>query len=100
MVGMVPGSGGRGKGNLTPDNFRLILGRRYNRTKAKVTNPKGSNQHVEVKDQIEPQPTTAETLAKELHVSPATVEDEWGWIVGSGGAGAYSKVYERLSLVL
>lgn len=49
----------------------MLLGRRYNRAKKAV----GSvNQYTAAKDQIEPQQTTAEKLATEHRVSPATVK--------------------------
>lgn len=60
-----------GRRNITPDQFTLLLGRRYNRAKKSV----GSvNQYTVAKDQIEPRQTTAEKLAVEHGVSPATVK--------------------------
>jgi len=61
-----------GRRNLTPDQFTLLLGRRYNRAK-KAQGGTGANQHMQ-KDQIEPSASTAEKLAKEHGVSPATVK--------------------------
>ena len=60
-----------GRRNLTPDAFKLLLGRRYNRTKN--TGFKG-NQHTVAKDQIDPKQTTAAKLATEHGVSEATVK--------------------------
>lgn len=62
-----------GRRNLTADARKLILGRRYNRQKKAATDtlkrgtesPRGQN---------EPTGRTAEKLAKENHVSPATVK--------------------------
>ncbi len=60
-----------GRRNLHPNNFTLILGRRYNRTKKAV----GSvNQHTVARDQNDPQQKTADKLAAEYNVSPATVK--------------------------
>ena len=63
-----------GRRNLHPNNFTLLLGRRYNRAKK----AQGSNnQHVQAKsekDQFEPFQNTAEKLAVEHGVSPATVK--------------------------
>ena len=58
-----------GRRNITPDQFTLLLGRRYNRAKQKLGGqlPKGV-------DQIEPPVSTAEKLATEHGVSPATVK--------------------------
>lgn len=58
-----------GRRNLTRDQFALLIGRRYNRTKQRVGGqlPKGV-------DQIEPPVTTADKLAAEHGVSPATVK--------------------------
>jgi phage N-6-adenine-methyltransferase len=63
-----------GRRNLSPDAFRLLLGRRYNRrkkSKAEAGAIGGSS-----KDQIDPclQPSTAQTLATEHGVSEATVK--------------------------
>jgi len=64
-----------GRRNLSPVDFKLALGRRYNRTKKTVTNPSGKNQHDEVKDQNDPQPqNTAAKLATQHGVSEATVK--------------------------
>lgn len=61
-----------GRRNITPDQFTLLLGRRYNRAK-KAHGGTGANQYVQ-KDQIEPSASTAEKLAAEHGVSPATVK--------------------------
>lgn len=57
--------------NLTADQFKLALGRRYNRTK-KTKGGTGANQYKQM-DQIEPS-ATAHKLAAEYGVSPATVK--------------------------
>lgn len=73
-----------GRRNLTPDAFRLLLGRRYNRTKKPVGAPKGNknraaeNQCVQIDhiDSGEPEVAnvrTAEKLAESHGVSEATV---------------------------
>lgn len=60
-----------GRRNLHPNNFTLILGRRFNRAKKPHGGDRG-NQYV-AKDQNDPLPT-AEKLANEYNVSPATVK--------------------------
>jgi len=57
-----------GRRNLTPDAFRLALGRRYNRTRKGVGKPAGT-----ILGQNEPISTAAK-LAKEHSVSEATVK--------------------------
>jgi len=53
-----------GRRNLSPDAFRLLIGRRYNRTKKAAHRPKGDqNDHLK----------TADKLAKEHGVSAPTV---------------------------
>jgi hypothetical protein len=60
----------RGRRNLSPVDFKLALGRRYNRSKKVITNPSGKNQHDEVKDQNDLQPqNTAAKLATQHGVS-------------------------------
>jgi DNA modification methylase len=59
--------------NLSPDNFRLLLGRRYQRTKKKDAF-KGNQYTKNGEAQNEPQQNTAEKLAAEHGVSPATVK--------------------------
>ena len=64
-----------GRRNLSPVDFKLALGRRYNRSKKVITNPSGKNQHDEVKDQNDLQPqNTAAKLATQHGVSEATVK--------------------------
>jgi N6-adenosine-specific RNA methylase IME4 len=60
-----------GRRNLSPDAFKLALGRRYNRTK-KAKGGTGANQHKQM-GQIEPS-ATAEILARQHSVSAATVK--------------------------
>lgn len=60
-----------GRRNLHPNNFTLIIGRRYNRQKKAQGGDRG-NQYV-AKDQIDTLPT-ADKLAAEYGVSPATVK--------------------------
>jgi site-specific DNA-methyltransferase (adenine-specific) len=61
-----------GRRNLTPDEFSLLLGRRYNRLK-KSKNDGGAGTSKGTVDQNDPQ-STAEKLAAEHGVSPATVK--------------------------
>lgn len=61
-----------GRRNLHPNNFTLILGRRYNRAKKSIGGT-GSNQY-EQRDQNDPPAKTADKLATEYNVSPATVK--------------------------
>ena len=62
-----------GRRNLSPDAFRLLLGRRYNRMKKTETNPNGRNQHSEAGGQFVHQPKTAERIAAEHGVDEKTV---------------------------
>lgn len=62
-----------GRRNLTPDNFRWILGRRYNRTK-KAASDGGKGTPKATVDQNDPRSTTATKLAKEHGVGEATVK--------------------------
>ena len=63
-----------GRRNLSPDAFRLLLGRIYNRTK-KDKGGTGANQHTKQIDQSDLSATsTAATLAKQYGVSEATVK--------------------------
>jgi len=60
-----------GRRNLQPQQASVLRGRIYNRRKK----AKGSvNQHTVAKDQNEPLQTTAEVIAKETGVSPATIK--------------------------
>ena len=59
-----------GRRNITPDQFTLLLGRRYNRAKKAHG---GDRKTSESRDQIEPL-KTADKLAAEHGVSPATVK--------------------------
>lgn len=61
-----------GRRNLHPNNFTLILGRRYNRAKKSIGGT-GSNQY-EQRDQNDPPAKTADKLSTEYNVSPATVK--------------------------
>jgi phage N-6-adenine-methyltransferase len=62
-----------GKRNLSPDDFRIISGRIYNRRKKAVGEHKG-NQHTKLElPQIDAVPTSA-IVASELGVSKATIE--------------------------
>ena len=62
-----------GRRNLSPDHFTLLLGRRYNRMK-KAKNDGGLGVQKTTVDQIDTRLSTAEKLATEHHVSPATVK--------------------------
>lgn len=61
-----------GRRNLTPDQFKLLLGRRYNRLKSQGF--KGNQYSESGRDQNDPQQTTAEKLANEHGVSAPTVK--------------------------
>lgn len=66
-----------GRRNLSPDDYKLLVGMLYNQRKKVVKNPEGKNQHSEVRDQNDTQPKrdkTAEIVAAETGVSPATVK--------------------------
>lgn len=77
-----------GRRNLTPDQMRLLRGRRYNREK-KAKGGDYGNQHTP-KDQIDPLPTTAERHAREAGVSPATIKRD---------AAAVAKIEDKPELV-
>ena len=62
-----------GRRNLTADARKLILGRRYNRQKKAATDG-GKGTAKATVDQNEPRLSTAEKLATEHGVSPATVK--------------------------
>lgn len=62
--------------NLTPVQFTILLGTRYEAEKKKESNPAGRNQYSEVSVQSEHQPKpmrTAERLAAELGIGESTV---------------------------
>lgn len=66
-----------GRRNLGKDEITELLGRLHSSRKKEVSNPEGKNQHKEVGVQNDPQPKkerTAEIIAKEHNVSPATVK--------------------------
>lgn len=63
-----------GRRNLTPDAFKWILGRRYNRTKKAKGAPAGNQNRAVQKGQNDPVESTAAKLAKEHAVSEATVK--------------------------
>jgi ParB-like chromosome segregation protein Spo0J len=75
-----------GRRNLSPDQFRLILGRLYNRKKksekfevGNTANPTGKNQHNDIRteDHFDPpssKSTTAKNLADQHGVGEATVK--------------------------
>lgn len=62
-----------GRRNITPDQFTLLLGRRYNRAK-RAQGGTGANQHTVQTRQIDGTAQTAAKLAAEHGVSPRTVE--------------------------
>lgn len=62
-----------GRRNLSKQDYKLLLGRRYNRAKRAVSNPEGKNQHAEVSGQNVRQPKTAERIAKEHGIDEKTV---------------------------
>ena len=63
-----------GRRNLTRDQFTLLMGRRYNRAKKAQGAQAGNSNAEKQKDQIDPVVSTAEKLATEHGVSPATVK--------------------------
>jgi len=63
-----------GRRNLSPDDYKLLVGMLYNQRKKVSPNPDGKNQHSEVKGKSCTQPTTAEQVAEETGVSPRTVK--------------------------
>lgn len=63
-----------GRRNLTPDAFKMVLGRRYNRAKKKRGAPAGNQNRAIQMDQIDPIENTAAKLAKEHAVSEPTVK--------------------------
>lgn len=63
-----------GRRNLNPDQFRLLLGRRYNRQKKAVGAQVGNQNAGKQLDQIDPIVSTAEKLAAEHGVSAPTVK--------------------------
>ena len=75
-----------GRRNITPDQFTLLLGRRYNRAKKAHG---GDRKSEESRDQFEPLKTT-EKLATEHGVSPATVKR----------AGQYADAVAKVSQVV
>lgn len=62
-----------GRRNLTIEQFRLLIGRKYNRLKLKQGGDRG-NQYTVAKGQNDPLPTTAEAIATEHGVSEKTVK--------------------------
>ena len=62
-----------GRRNLTPDAFKLLLGRRYNRVK-KAPNDGGKGTSKGTVDQVDPRLSTAAKLAAEHGVSEPTVK--------------------------
>ncbi len=79
-----------GRRNLSKDQYTLLLGRRYNRTKKKITNPDGiggkANKIDDGKSCHQQSQTTAQKLAKEYGVSEKTVRN----------AGEYAEAVEKL----
>jgi hypothetical protein len=65
-----------GRRNITPDQFTLLLGRRYNRAKKAQFSRPGNDNAAKREDQNDPRDsaTTADKLAVEHGVSPATVK--------------------------
>lgn len=66
-----------GRRNVSKHDRKMLLGKKYNREKANVTNKSGKNQHSKpstVDNQNDKQPeTTAERIAKETRTSPASI---------------------------
>jgi len=70
QIDTLPTADQLGRRNITPDEFTLILGRRYNRQK-KAHGGQLPNKGI---DQIEPSLSTADRLAAQHGVSSATVK--------------------------
>jgi len=64
-----------GRRNLSKQDYKLLLGRRYNRAKKSVSNPEGKNQHDEDGGKSYHQPKTCERIAKEHGVTEKTVRN-------------------------
>lgn len=62
-----------GRRNLSPDDFKLLVGQLYNQRKKAVGGDRG-NQHTVAKGKSCTLPTTAEQVAAETGVSPRTVK--------------------------
>ncbi len=66
-----------GRRNLSLEQMEYYRGKQYNMEKKLVTNENGKNQHTEVEGQNDPQPkkqNTAERIAEQHNVSPATIK--------------------------
>lgn len=63
-----------GRRNLTPDWFRYLIGRRYSRTKKAQGAPAGNDNAAKQTDQNDPVVSTADRIAKDHGVAPATVK--------------------------
>jgi hypothetical protein len=63
-----------GRRNATPEQLRLIRGRIYNRMKKAHGAPEGNQNRNIQRDQIEPVERTADKLAEQFKVSPATIK--------------------------
>jgi hypothetical protein len=63
-----------GRRNLSEEQKSYLRGLRYNLEKQAIPNRQGNNQHREVEDHRDPQPTTAARLALEYQVGEATIK--------------------------
>lgn len=66
-----------GRRNLSPEQMDYYRGKQYNMEKKLVTNESGKNQHTKLEGQNDPQPkkqNTAERIAEQHNVSPATIK--------------------------
>jgi hypothetical protein len=63
-----------GRRNLSPEQMSYLRGKRYNVEKQVTPNRAGNNQHQGVEDHSDPQPATAERLAKHYGVGEATIK--------------------------
>lgn len=77
-----------GRRNLTPDQMSLLRGRRYNRVKKSKGAPVGNNNRAIQKGQNELIESTADRIAKDHGVSPATIKRD----------GKYAEAVESLGL--
>ena len=78
-----------GRRNLTKDQFTLLIGRRYNRVKKSQGAPSGNSNAAKQTDQNDPVVSTADKLATDYGISPATVKR----------AGQYADAVETINSV-
>lgn len=72
-----------GRRNLAPWQMSILRGKRYNAEKKNIPNPKGINQHNEVKYQNDTKPLTRDMLASQYGVSPATIARDGNFAIAA-----------------